>query len=354
MVAVDSVSSRPNRPMLELLVQQLDGLGGRIEFHACGPDKTNLLYYLGPDGPPRLALVGHSDTVPYDAQWAEALCLTEREGRAYGRGSADTKGGLAAIIEALHRVDPKGWQHPMVFVATADEEIGCLGAKRMLADGVVHPTHAVIAEPTSLVPIRGHKGYCADEVRVRGREAHSAYPHLGRSAILDAGRLLVGLESVADGLQADVDPSFDPPWTTLNVGTIQGGKARNVIAGECVFPVEWRPIPGQSLDLVHERLQACVERSGVQAELTEVRRDPGVLTALDAPIVQWLSEVTGHAAETVAFGTELPYLTGLGAESCVIGPGDIREAHRTGEFVPLDELEAAVEIYRRTILRFCQ
>ena len=366
LVAFDTVSSRSNVPLIEFLARRLEARGFELHHHRYvgdrGAEKVNLVAVAGPGrwplGEGGLAFVGHTDTVPYDAAWRDALRVVEREGRLYGRGTADTKGFVAAVLAAIDRVGARDFAQPLVCIFTADEEVGCVGARRLLEEIRVRPAHAIVGEPTGLVPVRAHKGYWLAEIEVRGAEGHSAYPAVGRSAILDAGRLLGRIEAVQTELESDVDPHFDPPWTTLNVGTIEGGKARNVIAGRCAFPLEWRPLPHQDGEKVAalvqreiDALRAADERFDARMAIT--RRDPAVAVSPDAPIVRFLERATGQASAGVPFGTELPYFHAVGTLGCVCGPGDIRTAHRTGEYVERAELERAVDIYAAAIEHFC-
>src|SRR5204863_2999124 len=134
---------------------------------------------------------------------------------------------------------------PLQLVFTADEEVGCLGARKLVDEGAFRPRYAIVGEPTRLIPVLGHKGYCLAEIAVHGAEGHSAYPETGASAILAAGRLLHEIERIGDELRADADPRFAPACTTLNVGLIAGGKAKNIIPGRCALTIEWRPLPSQ-------------------------------------------------------------------------------------------------------------
>ncbi|HEY0173970.1 MAG TPA: acetylornithine deacetylase, partial [Pyrinomonadaceae bacterium] len=309
-------------------------------------------------GEVELALVGHTDTVPFDPAWGEALKLTERDGRLYGRGACDTKGFVAAALAALGEVDLTRLARPVALVLTADEEVGCLGAKRLAEARPFSARHAVVGEPTGLRPMRAGKGYCLAEVTLRGREGHSAYPHLGASAITRAARLVTRIESVAEELKALTHAAFDPPHTTVNVGLISGGTAKNIIAGECRFTLEWRPVPGQPPELVAEmvRREAAHLRErdeDFDCEVVVSRLDVGAETSADAPLVMALEELTGLRSGTISFGTEAPQLAELGADAVVFGPGDIRVAHRTGEFVPASELRDCARILRRAIERFC-
>ena len=305
-----------------------------------------------------LALVGHTDTVPFDPSWADALTLTERDGNFYGRGACDTKGFIAAALAAIEETQVRALARPLVLVLTADEEVGCLGAKRLAESRPFRVRHAVVGEPTSLRPIRAGKGYCLADVRVGGREGHSAYPSMGASAITRAARLITRVERIAEELKSDTHVAFDPPFTTVNVGLVAGGTAKNVIAGECRFTLEWRPVPGQRPDAVAELVRREIESlraedSDFDCELRVTRLDGGMETDGEAPLVRALEEATGQSAGTISFGTEAPQLAELGADAVVFGPGDIRVAHRAGEFVPAVQLNDAVSILRRVIERFC-
>jgi len=361
LVGIDSTSARPNRPVLDLLEGEARRLGFDTRrstwLDAAGVEKGNLICRMGPEAGGGLALVGHTDCVPFDPEWKEALSAEVRDGRLYGRGAADTKVFLAAALSAAAHSRPR--RAPLALVFTADEEVGCLGAKQVLAEGRVHPRHAIVGEPTSLVPVRAHKGYCAVEVRLFGLEGHSAYPELGASAVHAVGELWPEVEAIGAELAREIDPQFSPPCCTWNVGVIQGGKARNIVAGECRFSYEWRPLPGQdprrALRLLEQALDRLTARSGgrLRAEIDPLRADAAAVTPPEAEIVRFLEAESGHPSTTVPFGTELPEVIGMGAEACVFGPGDIRVAHRTGEHVGLAEAEKAAGVLARAIERFC-
>ena len=360
LVAIDTTSTRSNEPILDLLTEEAEAQDFEVLrqswFDAAGVEKGNLVARRGPAKEGGLALVGHSDCVPYDPNWTGALAGEVRDGKLFGRGSADTKAYIAAALGAARSV--REHEGALWLIFTADEEVGCLGAKRLLSEKLARPAFAIVGEPTRLIPVRAHKGYCLAEVEVRGLEAHSAYPDLGASAILGAGRLLAAIESAQQTLAAEQDPLFSPPYTTYNVGLIQGGKAKNVVAGSCTFTLEWRPVPGQdvrrALSLV-EAACAQLETSSagrLRAEVRPLRFDEGVSVSSGAAIVKFLEGESGNPSETIPFGTELPQLTALGAEACVFGPGDIRVAHKTDEFVPLSDLRDAERILGRAIARF--
>src|ERR1051326_488640 len=259
LVAIDSVSSRSNEAIVSYLQRRCDELGLRTRTYPHldqnGELKINLIARTaGADSDKsisvELALVGHTDTVPYDPAWSDALRLSETAGKLFGRGACDTKAFIAAALTAIETIDLTKIRRPLALVFTCDEEIGCLGAKRLAAAKPFTARYAIVGEPTSLRPMRAGKGYCLAEIVVHGREAHSAYPQLGQSAIFRAARLIERIEKIALRLQKDAREAFDPPYTTLNVGLIDGGSAKNVVAGQCRFTLEWRPIPNQKTDHV--------------------------------------------------------------------------------------------------------
>lgn len=366
LVAINSVSARSNVEIVDYLARRCEALGFLLKRFPYtdnnGVEKVNLIALAGTDFATKpnvtLALVGHTDTVPFDPNWEEALKLTERDGKLYGRGACDTKAFIAAMLSAVETVELASLKQPLALIFTADEEIGLIGAKRLADADAIAVQNAIVGEPTSLRPMRAGKGYCLAEVTVKGREAHSAYPALGQSAVAGAARLITRIEDIADQLRAETHQLFDPPQTTLNVGLIQGGTAKNVIPGECRFTLEWRPIPGQGPDRLLDLLSSSIDEEhkshpDLSFEVDASRTDEGYETAADSNVVKLLETLTGLTSGTVAFGTEAAQLTQLGAESVVLGPGDIRVAHRTGEFVPVDELRKCVEILTRAVESLC-
>lgn len=364
LVGIDSVSSRSNAEIVQYLERRCAAIGfvtKRFPYvDEYGLEKINLVALRGANfsGIPdvELALVGHTDTVPYDPNWSEATSLTERDGKLFGRGSCDTKGFIAAALTAAANTQIS---KPLALIFTADEEVGLLGAKQLAQAKAIKARYSIVGEPTSLKPIRAGKGYSLAEVVVKGREAHSAYPALGASAIFRAARLVTRLELIAgDNLKEQLHPAFDPPFTTLNIGLIRGGTAKNVLAGECRFTLEWRPIPTQPSSHVVNLVKAAIaDEQGndpdFECEFSVTRADFGFETAPDSPLISLMEEATGIAAGTVAFGTEAAQMMALGSEPVVIGPGDIREAHRTGEFVPIAELERCADVLKLAIARLC-
>jgi acetylornithine deacetylase len=375
LVAIDSVSSRSNAEITSYLQKRCEAHGFTTQKFAHvdenGVEKTNLVAFAGiPESKApsslgsagalqiELALVGHTDTVPYDPNWTEALTLTERDAKLFGRGACDTKAFIAAALTALESIDTPKLRKPLALVFTADEEIGCLGAKRLADAKPFKAKYAIVGEPTSLQPMRAGKGYCLAQITLRGREAHSAYPHLGASAIFRAAKLIEKIEKIAEEVTSDRHDGFDPPFTSVNVGVINGGSAKNIIPGECRFTLEWRTIPGQPADYVLSLVRDAVADlrkadPDFACEIDADRADDSFETAADSELVQFLDKESGKPSGSVAFGTEAPSKIALGAEAVVFGPGDIRVAHRTGEFVPVDELTRCVGILRAAVAHFC-
>ena len=366
LVAIDSVSVRSNVEVAGYLTSRCEALGLKVKRFPYRDDnnveKINLVALAGADFSTtpmvELALVGHTDTVPYDPNWNEATTLVERDGKLYARGACDTKGFIAAALTAVAEIGTRDLRCPLALVFTADEEIGLVGAKRLAQAKPMRARYSIVGEPTSLQPMRAGKGYCLAEVLVRGREGHSAYPALGASAIFRAARLITRMENIAKQIEAGQHSDFDPPFTTLNVGLIRGGTAKNVIAGECRITLEWRPIPGQRPERLLELINEAVSDEQASdpefvCEIHASRADAGFEARSNSHLVQLLERLTGQRAGTVAFGTEAAQMMELGAEAVVLGPGDIRVAHQTGEFVPHDQLNRCVSILAQAITAIC-
>jgi len=374
LVALDSVSTRSNAEIVSYLRQRCLSLGLQIQTYPHvdenGESKINLVAQTSAGDPTQapsraeandpieLALVGHTDTVPYDPAWTGALHLTEQDGKLFGRGACDTKAFIAAALTAIEDIELAKLKKPLALIFTSDEEIGCLGAKRLAAAKPFGVRYAIVGEPTSLQPMRAGKGYCLAEITVRGREAHSAYPQVGASAIFRAARLISRVQQIAEDMKSERHDNFDPPYTTINVGLIRGGTAKNVIAGECRFTLEWRPIPGQpsrqALNLVTQAIADLQEEEPeFSCDIDAGRFDESFETDSGSELVQFLEQASLNSSGTVAFGTEAPSMIAMGAEAVVFGPGDIRVAHRTGEFVPKEDLNKCVEILGQSIKTFC-
>lgn len=351
LIRIPSVSAMPNRQVIEYAAGVLRGIGWTtreiVYRDAAGVEKVNLIAApAGQDVEAReveLAFVCHTDTVPYAADWAGATEPRLENGMIHGCGACDVKGILACLLAAAESCSEK-YVEGLRIVLTADEEIGCVGAWRLLADSEIRAKRMVIGEPTSLHVARAGKGYCLARLTFIGREAHSALPEMGASAIFAAARMIVVLEELAERLKEERNELFEPPYTTLNVGTIQGGTAKNIIPGKCEFMVEWRPVPGD--DLVLATIEGLVEEfqaadEDFRCSIEVLREQAGFETAGDASLVTSIEAATGLGATSIPFGSEASVFASVAEEIVVFGPGDMRTAHSDRECVPVAELDEA-------------
>lgn len=354
LIRIPSVSTLSNRPIIEYIERILHGAGWHFRElryqDASGVEKVNLIASPSTedlDAPADLIFMCHTDTVPYSENWTSALEPFVSDGLLYGCGACDVKGFLACLLTAITAQDPSRWIDGLRVVFTADEEIGCVGAKRLLDENRINTRRLVVGEPTTLHPARAGKGYCLAEITIFGQEAHSALPQMGRSAIYVAARFISAIEELARRLVEETHPFFTPGYTTLNVGTIRGGTAKNIIPGECCFLVEWRPIPGQSIDNVPMALTEIAEefrRSDPQfrCEIRPLRQQAGFETSKTASLVRAIESFTGKSAVSISFGSEASVLAHIADEVIVFGPGDMQTAHCNRECVPLHELDRTV------------
>lgn len=360
LVAIPSVSSLSNVPVVNYAVKLLPGAWIVDRYPYTDPAGTAKLNVVARTQrrPIGLALVCHTDTVPFDPDWPEAVNPRVRGGKLYGRGSCDVKGFLACVLTAVSQVNLKALTKPLAVVLTADEEIGCVGAKHLARAKALRSRHTIVGEPTGLQPVRAGKGYGLAEIVVRGKEAHSAFPSQGRSAILDAARTVLRLDAVGKKLASRRNRDFDPPFTTLNAGMIRGGSAKNIVPGECRITIEWRPVPGQApswaAELIEEELTRLTRKyPGFDARLDVKRIDPAFEPSKSRDLASLLESLTGRRSATVSFGTEAAHLRTPGSETVVFGPGDMTVAHKSGEFVPVAELNRCVTYLKSAIERFC-
>jgi len=368
LVATPSVSSvspefdQSNAGVVALLAEWLEAMGFAVEVQELAgyPGKSNLVATLG-SGPGGLVLAGHTDTVPYDdGRWRHPpFRLTEADGRLYGLGTSDMKAFFALAIEAIARIDVNRLQHPVILVATADEESSMAGARALVDARKPQAAHAVIGEPTGLRPVRMHKGIMMEAVRLIGRSGHSSDPSLGISALEGMHRAIGELLAWRAELQARYNnPLFAVPVPTLNLGHIHGGDNPNRICASCELHIDLRPLPGMDLDelraLMQQRLGEVLRDSGL---ILETRRlfegTPAMETPADAPIVRAAERLTGYSAQAVAFATEGPYLNEIGMNTVVLGPGDIAQAHQPDEYLALERVAPTVDLLERLIGEFC-
>jgi acetylornithine deacetylase len=360
--SVNSAWDMSNANVIELLEQWLSDLGFKTEIVEIPghPGKSNLIASAG-SGDQGLVLSGHTDTVPFDAEkWrSDPLKLTERDGRLHGIGTADMKGFFAVVIEAIRELDLNQLQQPLIILATADEESNMCGAKALDDLHLKLARHAVIGEPTSLKPIHMHKGISMESVRLTGKAGHSSNPNLGVNALDGMHRVLGEVIQWREDLQRRFqNPAFEIEVPTLNLGHIHGGDNPNRICGHCELQFDLRPLPGMQIsDLrgeLSERLESLLADSGLAWELVPVFDGiPAMETPKEAAIIQAVEQLTGTPASAVAFGTEGPYLNGLGLQTAICGPGNIDQAHQPDEYLPLDHIQPAINLIQSLVKQFC-
>ena len=359
LIRIPSPSFLPNRPIIDYAAQVLQEAHWHsreiIYQDAAGIEKINLIAAPSDqdlnDPNAELAFMCHTDTVPYSAEWPQALEPFVADGSLHGCGACDVKGFLACLLASITESSSSNFVDGLRLILTADEEIGCVGAAHLIASGLIKPKRVVIGEPTSLHPARAGKGYCLAEITVFGAEAHSAHPQKGRSAIYRAARLLTAIEEYASLLAEEQHPFFSPNFTSLNVGTIQGGTAKNIIPGQCKFQLEWRPIPGQPPNTVPAAISKIVETlrdtdPDFQYTFHILRQQDGFESAANSKLVQSIEALTGRAATSIPFGSEASLLASVAEEIVVFGAGDMQTAHSSRECVPVTELEEAVKCLR--------
>lgn len=355
LIRIPSPSFLSNRPIIDYALQifhRAQWQSKEIIYRAPGGiDKVNLI--AAPPGQNindtavELAFMCHTDTVPYSADWPKALEPFVADGQLHGCGACDVKGFMACLLTAVAEGDSSSIVDGLRLVLTADEEIGCVGAAHLLASKSIQPQRLIVGEPTSLHPARAGKGYCLAEMTVFGEEAHSAHPQKGRSAIYRAARLITALEEYSSLLAEEQHPLFAPSFTTLNIGTIQGGTAKNIVPGQCKFQLEWRPIPNQLADTVPNAVSKIADKlrsidPSFRCKFQVLRQQTGFESKADSQLVRSVETLAGRAAISIPFGSEASLMASVANEVIVFGPGDMQTAHSSRECVPLNELDEAV------------
>lgn len=360
--SVDPRHDQGNLQVIELLANWLEALGFHCEILPLpnNPNKANLIASLG-EGPGGLVLAGHTDTVPYDeGRWKhDPFSLTEQDNRFYGLGTADMKSFLALAIEAAKSFEAGDFRRPLIILATADEESSMDGARELVRLGKPKARYAVIGEPTSMKPIRAHKGMMMESIRLIGKSGHSSDPALGNNAIAGMYRVLGTLQSWQSELQMQYqNPLFHVPYPTINLGHIHGGDNPNRICGECELYIDLRPLPGMDIgalqDELQQRVHNTIKLAGLNLEIQHLMQGVQPMdTPLDSPLVRAAQKLTRHDAQAAAYSTEGPFLTELGMDTVILGPGRIEQAHQPDEYLLLNSINPMVKILQQLIRQFC-
>ncbi|HAS4581839.1 acetylornithine deacetylase [Vibrio cholerae] len=365
LISTSSISSTDarwdegNEQVIAKLADWLSALGFAIQIEQVAPNKQNLIAKLG-SGEGGLLLAGHSDTVPFDeGRWNyNPHALTQANNRFYGLGTADMKGFFAFIYEAVKNVDWSKQTKPLYVLATCDEETTMLGARHFTENAPFKPDYCIIGEPTSLVPIRAHKGHVANAIRVTGKSGHSSNPALGVNAIEIMHEVLFALMQLRDRLIKEYHhPGFEIPTPTLNLGHIHGGDSPNRICGCCELHYDVRPLPGISLDgldnLMRDALREVQQKWPGRIELVPLHDPiPGYECAHDHPFIHGISEICQQEAQTVNYCTEAPFLQQI-CPTLVLGPGSIDQAHQPDEFLAFEFIDPTVRVLSRAMQKYC-
>ncbi|EJL8266843.1 acetylornithine deacetylase [Vibrio cholerae] len=357
--STDARRDEGNEQVIAKLADWLSALGFSIQIEQVAPNKQNLIAKLG-SGEGGLLLAGHSDTVPFDeGRWNyNPHALTQANNRFYGLGTADMKGFFAFIYEAVKNVDWSKQTKPLYVLATCDEETTMLGARHFTENAPFKPDYCIIGEPTSLVPIRAHKGHVANAIRVTGKSGHSSNPALGVNAIEIMHEVLFALMQLRDRLIKEYHhPGFEIPTPTLNLGHIHGGDSPNRICGCCELHYDVRPLPGISLDgldnLMRDALREVQQKWPGRIELVPLHDPiPGYECAHDHPFIHGISEICEQEAQTVNYCTEAPFLQQI-CPTLVLGPGSIDQAHQPDEFLAFEFIDPTVRVLSRAMQKYC-
>ena len=370
LVSFDTTSRNSNLALIGFVREYLDahGIPYRVSSDAAG-EKANIHAIIGPHGPGGVALSGHVDTVPVDGQaWsADPFTLRRAEGRLYARGSADMKGFVSACLAAVPDIKSRNLARPLHLFISYDEEVGCNGARRLIQDfdeSGLKPTLCVVGEPSGMQPILAHKGKLNLGVTVRGVTGHSAEPGKGVNAIQAAGEAVAYVAAEARRLakEGPFEEGFDPPHTTIHVGTIRGGTILNIIPERCEFTMEWRTIPGDDAarhvermkqfvaDTIEPAMRAVSAKTGFDFEVLTTM--PGLSLDPSHALTDIVKQLTGsNSAGKVSYGTEGGFYQGAGIATIICGPGHIAQAHQPDEWVAQEQLDTCDAFIRRLVDR---
>jgi acetylornithine deacetylase len=360
LVGFPTVSTGSNLDLVDWLEGYLAGHGITAHRHWNEDrSKAALFAHVGPMVAGGVVLSGHSDVVPVEGQlWtSDPWVVTERDGRLYGRGTCDMKGYVALAVWALVRAQKLGVARPLQLALSYDEELGCTGAPPMIAamqKVLPQAAIALIGEPSGMKLINGHKGGTGFKVHVKGYEVHSSLLPYGVSAVMEGARLIQWLNVQNADVQARPvaarAAAFDPPFTTLHVGTIKGGTANNITAADCQFAIEMRVVPGEDLEVWARSVEAEAARltqtmQAVRPEagfhLERFFRVPGLQPETAGAAEALVCRLTGdNATGVVSYGTEAGQFQEAGYSAVICGPGHIAQAHQPDEYLDLAEFAA--------------
>jgi len=360
LIAFDTTSHLSNLDLIRFITGLMEAYGMRSDvLHNAEGTKANLYGTIGPDAPGGVVLSGHTDVVPVaDQEWTtDPFTLDTRNGRYYGRGTADMKGFVACALAQLPKLAAATLTRPVHFAFSYDEEIGCLGVRPMIAHMVQHlprPDLVIVGEPTEMAVVDAHKAIRSFRVDVTGLACHSSQTDKGVNAIRYAARLIAYLDAIADEMRqrGDATQRFSPPYSTLSVGRIDGGTATNIVPAHCWFTFEHRTLPDQDEDEISTRLMAYAETDllpamravhpGADISIRTLAQAPGLAPTADtSPLDAVIMKLAGtNARQAVSYATEAGLFQNAGIATLVCGPGSILQAHKPDEWLARSQLAA--------------
>lgn len=368
LVRMNTVSHHSNLELIHFIRDHLAKLGvkSRLTFNE-DKTKANLFATLGEGKPAGVILSGHTDTVPWDGQdWTmDPLSALVKDGRLYGRGSADMKAFIGIAVSHAEQFLHSDAPFAIHLAFSYEEEIGCFGVKELIADlrdANIQPLACIVGEPTSMVPAIAHKGVYRYKCCVRGKEAHSSLTPHSVNAIEMAARVVGRVRDMAEDFEKN-EPrfeGFDVPFSTSSVGQFHGGIADNVVPRDAEFRYEFRDLPTANAvqmqsDVVAyaKSLEPAMKRVAPAAgfEFETICEIPSFLGSKDDPVTRLAQELSGEKSTTlVAFGTEAGLFKNAGISTVVCGPGSIQQAHQPDEYVSLEQL-ARCEAFMQGLAR---
>jgi acetylornithine deacetylase len=359
--ATDSALDQSNQTLINLLAGWFSTLGFKIEIQPVPGtrNKFNMLASIG-SGTGGLLLTGHTDTVPFDqGRWTrDPFTLTEHDNKLYGLGSADMKGFFAFILDSLRDLDVRKLKKPLYILATADEETTMAGASYFSTSSHLRPDCAIIGEPTSLQPVRAHKGHMSNAIRIVGQSGHSSDPTLGVNAIELMHEAITHLLALRNTLQQTYHhPAFVIPYPTMNLGHIHGGDASNRICGFCELHMDIRPLPGLTLSelngLLADVLAPVSERWPGRLTIEPLHPPiPGYECPADHQLVKVVEKLLGTSTEVVNYCTEAPFIQQI-CPTLVLGPGSINQAHQPDEYLDTAFIKPTRQLISQVVQHFC-
>jgi len=373
LVAFPSISGNPNHDIVDFIKKYIEshGFDVKLSFDESG-ERANVFATLGPAVDGGVVLNGHTDVVPVEGQkWSsDPFTLTKRDDRFYGRGSVDMKGFLACVLASITIFKSAKLKKPIHIAFTFDEETGGIGMPVLLNSkgwAGYSPEIVIVGEPTEMNIVTSHKG--GDEMRteITGFEVHSCNPDRGVSAISASMKLIAKIEEIGARLASSpyFNSPFEPPYSTFNVGTIEGGAARNATAGWCNFDWEFRPMPGEGNKAIISEIEEYAYNVLLPSmKAINEKAEIKVITEVSVPpfndenaekAASFVSEITGkNSRGVVSFGTDAGYFSNAGFSTVVCGPGTISRAHAPDEYITIGELNQGLSFMKKIAHRLSQ